>query len=54
MKKFKSTINNRSASFKNNKKAMLKLVKKLNGYDTPNYEGNAMLGYNAYAAGNFM
>jgi len=32
MKKFKSTINNRSASFKNNKKAMLKLVKKLNGF----------------------
>ena len=30
------------------------VVKKLNGYDTPNYEGNAMLGYNAYAAGNFM
>ena len=32
MKKFKSTINNRSASFKNNKKAMLKLIKKLNGF----------------------
>jgi len=30
------------------------VVKKLNGYDTPNYEGNAMLGYNAYSAGNFM
>ena len=30
------------------------VVKKLNGFDTPNYEGNAMLGYNAYAAGNFM
>ena len=30
------------------------VIKKLNGYDTPNYEGNAMLGYNAYAAGNFM
>ena len=30
------------------------VVKKLNGYDTPNYEGNAILGYNAYAAGNFM
>ena len=30
------------------------VVKKLNGYDTPNYEGNAPLGFNAYAAGNFM
>ena len=30
------------------------VVKKLNGYDTPNYEGNAMLGFNAYSAGNFM
>ena len=30
------------------------VVKKLNGYDTPNYEGNAMLGYMAYSAGNFM
>ena len=30
------------------------VVKKLNGYDTPNYEGNAMLGFGAYAAGNFM
>ena len=30
------------------------VVKKLNGYDTPNYEGNALLGFNAYAAGNFM
>ena len=30
------------------------VVKKLSGYDTPNYEGNAMLGYMAYSAGNFM
>ena len=30
------------------------VVKKLNGYDTPNYEGNAMFGFNAYSAGNFM
>ena len=30
------------------------VIKKLNGYDTPNYEGNGPLGYNAYAAGNFM
>ena len=30
------------------------VVKKLNGYDTPNYEGNALLGFNAYSAGNFM
>ena len=30
------------------------VVKKLNGYDTPNYEGNGPLGFNAYAAGNFM
>ena len=30
------------------------VVKKLNGYDTPNYEGNAMLGYMAYSAGSFM
>ena len=30
------------------------VIKKLNGYDTPNYEGNAPLGFNAYAAGNFM
>ena len=30
------------------------VVKKLNGFDTPNYEGNAMLGFNAYSAGNFM
>ena len=30
------------------------VVKKLNGYDTPNYEGNGPLGYMAYQAGNFM
>ena len=30
------------------------VVKKLSGYDTPNYEGNAMLGYMAYSAGSFM
>ena len=30
------------------------VIKKLNGYDTPNYEGNALLGFNAYSAGNFM
>ena len=30
------------------------VIKKLNGYDTPNYEGNGPLGYMAYQAGNFM
>ena len=30
------------------------VVKKLSGYDTPNYEGNGALGYMAYQAGNFM
>ena len=30
------------------------VIKKLNGFDTPNYEGNVPLGFNAYAAGNFM
>lgn len=29
-------------------------IQKGDGFGTPNYEGNAMLGYNAYAAGNFM
>jgi len=29
-------------------------IKKTSGYGTPNYEGNGPLGYNAYAAGNFM
>lgn len=29
-------------------------IKKLGGFNTPNYEGNGQLGYMAYQAGNFM
>ena len=32
MKVFKSSINNKSASFKTNKRAMIELVKELNSY----------------------